>query len=265
MDQVEQLRALIRIIPIWTTGVLMSASVSQGSFTVLQASTMDRHITSGFEIPAGSFGMFALIALSLWLFFYSSIVLPLATKIKGKAVHLSSKRRMGIGIVIACIFMATSATVEGIRRKKAIQQGFSDDPHAVVSMSALWLLPQNVLLGMAEAFNAVGQMEFYYSELPKSMSSIALTLNLLAMSVGSLVASFIMSTVDSITRRGNQESWLSDNLNKGHFDYYCWLLCGVGVVNFLYYIACSRAYGRCPGEESNDSSGGDVSDLYEII
>lgn len=260
MNQVEQLKAVIRIIPIWTTGVLMTVSVTQSSFAVLQATTMDRHLTSSFEIPAGSFRMFVVIAVALWLGLYDSIILPLASKVMGKPVRLSSRERMGIGIFLGCVHMSTSAIVEGIRRKKAIEEGFSDDPNAVVSMSALWLLPQYMFLGIAEAFNAVGQMEFFYSQLPKSMSSIALTLNLLGMSVASLIATFVMSTVDSMTRRGNQESWLADNLNKGHFDYYCWLLCGVGVVNCAYYIACCKAYGPCQEDETKDPSEDEISD-----
>ncbi|KAF3444109.1 hypothetical protein FNV43_RR13799 [Rhamnella rubrinervis] len=221
-------------------------------WSVCTASTMDRHLTPSFEIPAGSFTMFGVISLALWLCFYNSLILPLASKLKGQPFHLSPEIRMGIGIVVACVCVSTSAIAEGVRREKAIEEGFSDDPNAVVKMSALWLIPQNILYGIAQAFITIGQMEFYYSELPKTMSSIALTLGLLGMSVGSLVQSFIMSTVDSITRRENQESWLSDNLNKGHFDYYCWLLCGVGVVNFVHYIACSRACVPCQGDQSKE-------------
>lgn len=258
MNQVEQLKSVIRIIPIWSTAILMTLTISsKKSYGVLQATTMDRHLTSSFKIPAGSFGMFSVISSTLWLGFYNSIALPIASKIRGKSVRLSSIKRMGIGIFITCISLATSAIVEGIRRQKAIQQGFEDDPHAVINMSALWLLPQYIILGISEAFNAAGQIEFYYSELPKSMSSIAITLCLLASSIASLVASLMTSIVDSITKTGNHESWLSDNLNKGHYDYYCWLLFGVGVFSFLYYIACSRAYGPCQGEESKDNISGD--------
>lgn len=260
MNQVEQLKSVIRIIPIWSTAILVTLTIyCQSSYTVLQAKTMDRHLTSSFEIPAGSFNMFTVISSTLWLGFYNSIALPIASKIKGKSVRLSSKKRIGIGIFITSISMATSAIVEGIRRQKAIEQGFEDDPHAMINMSALWLLPQHIILGISEAFNAAGQIEFYYSELPKSMSSIAITLCLLASSIASFVASLMMSIVDSITKTGNQESWLSDNLNKGHYDYYCWLLFGICVLSFVYYIACSRAYGPCQGEESKDISGDEVS------
>lgn len=249
VDQVEELKALIKVIPLWSTGIMMSVNVSQFSFSLLQAASMDRHITSSFEIPAGSFSTVMVISLTLWIAIYNRIILPLVSKIRGKPTQLSFKQRMGIGLFLSCTSMTVSAIVESVRRGIAIKEGISDDPHAVVYMSALWLVPQHCLNGVAEAFNAIGQNEFYYSEFPKSMSSIALTLFGLGMSAASLVSTFITSTVDDVTKRGGKESWLSSNINKGHYDYYYWLLAGLSFVNFMYFIVCSRAYGPCQGEE----------------
>nr|GMC46716.1 protein NRT1/ PTR FAMILY 1.2-like [Ipomoea batatas] len=61
VDQVEELKALIRVIPIWMTGAIMSINANQSSFAVLQASSMDRHIGPNLEIPAGSVTIFAFI------------------------------------------------------------------------------------------------------------------------------------------------------------------------------------------------------------
>lgn len=81
------------------------------------------------------------------------------------------------------------------------------------------------------------------------MSSIASSLLVLGMGVGSLLASFIMSTIDNLTKRGGAESWVSSNVNKGHYDYYYLVLAGFNLVNMLCYIVCSKAYGPCKGEE----------------
>ncbi|XP_048331579.1 protein NRT1/ PTR FAMILY 1.2-like [Ziziphus jujuba] len=255
VNQVDELKALIKVMPIWSTGVMMSVTMSQNSFPVLQATSMDRHVTSNFEIPAGSLGLFTMTSMIVWVALYNRIILPVASKIKGKSVRLSLKERMGIGIIICCIAMAVSGMVESIRREIAIQQGFSDEPEGVVNMSAMWLAPQNILLGIAESFNAIGQSEFFYTELPKSMSSIASALFILGMSVGNLASSFIMNTVDAITKRGNGESWVSSNINKGHYDYYCWLLGCLSFVNFLYFLACCKAYGPCKDERNGDLGG----------
>ncbi|XWS72545.1 hypothetical protein CRYUN_Cryun02cG0049200 [Craigia yunnanensis] len=83
IDQVEELKALIRVMPLCSSGIIMSVTIVQSSFSVIQSGTMDRHITPTFEIPAGSFGMFMLISLVVWIAFYDRIAIPLASKIKG--------------------------------------------------------------------------------------------------------------------------------------------------------------------------------------
>ncbi|KAJ4708058.1 Protein NRT1/ PTR FAMILY 1.2 like [Melia azedarach] len=254
VDQVEDLKAVIKVIPLWTTGVMMAVTVSQNSLPVLQASSMDRHITPNFEIPSASFTIFMIITLVIWVGLCDRIIISIASKIKGKPFHLSLKQRMGIGLLFSIASMAAWAIVENVRRELAIKEGISDDPQAVVQMSAMWLIPLEVLSGLATAFNTIGQNEFYYSELPKSMSSIASTLLLAGTSVGNLVASFILNALDDITKRGGKESWVPDNINKGHYDYYIWLLAGLSVANFMYFLACSKAYGPCKGQISENDS-----------
>ncbi|XP_041016347.1 protein NRT1/ PTR FAMILY 1.2-like [Juglans microcarpa x Juglans regia] len=242
-EQVEELKALIKVIPLWSTGIIVSISVSQSTFPILQANSMDRHITSSFQIPAASFGLFAVIVITIWVALYERVTLPLASKIIGKPVRPGPVKRMGIGTFLSCMAMVISAVVEHIRLRKAIREGHANDAHAVLDMSALWLVPQYCLIGLAEAFNALGQIEFYYSEFPKSMSSIATSLFGLGMAVASLLASLILSTVDDLSSRGGKESWVSNNINKGHYDYYYWLLAVVMFLNLPYFIVCSWAYG----------------------
>lgn len=258
VEQVEELKALIRVIPLWSTGIMISINISQSSFPLLQANSMNRHVTKSFQIPAGSFGMFTIIALTIWVVLYDRVVLPLASKIRGKQVRLSTKSRMGIGIFLSALGMLTSGVVEHVRRHKAINQGFLNNPQAVVDMSAMWLVPQHCLNGLAEALNAIGQTEFYYSELPKSMSSIASSLFGLGMAVANLLASVILSTVDHSTGGEGKESWVSSNINKGHYEYYYWLLSILTTINLLYFFACSWLYGPCVENfSSNENIEGD--------
>ncbi|KAK0571505.1 hypothetical protein LWI29_017241 [Acer saccharum] len=199
VEQVEELIALIKVIPIWSTGIMISVTVNQTSIPVLQVNSMDRHITPNLQIPAGSFGMFMIISLR-----------P----------------------------MASWATAESVRRRIAIEQGVTGDPEAVVNMSAMWLLPQYILSGFGEAFNAIGQNEFFYAEFPKTMSSIAASLHGVRSSVSTLAACFILNAVDFVTTRGGKKSWVTNNINDGHYDYYFWLLTGLSMANLMYYIVC---------------------------
>ncbi|KAH0705161.1 hypothetical protein KY290_009856 [Solanum tuberosum] len=248
VDQVEELKALLKVVPIWLTGVVLSINISQNTFPVLQANTMDRHIGSSFEIPAASFGIFAVISAILWIVLYDYLILPIASKMTGKPAHFSTKERMGFGLFLSFLSVLVVAVVEGVRRSIAIKEGYLDDPEGVIPMSAMWLLPQNSLTGFAEALHAIGQNEFYISEFPRSMSSVAASLLGVGMGVGSLLASSIMSTIDDLTKRGGEESWVSSNINKGHYDYYYLVLAGFSLVNILCYIVCSKAYGPCKEE-----------------
>ncbi|PHU01344.1 hypothetical protein BC332_31131 [Capsicum chinense] len=248
VDQVEELKALLKVVPIWLTGVVSSIS-NLSSFPVLQATTMDRQIGSSFEIPAASFGLFGVISAILWLVLYDCLILPVASKLAGKPVHFSTKDRMGFGLFLSFLSVLVIAAVEGFRRSVAIKEGYSDDPQGVIPLSAIWLLPQYLIGGIAGAVYATSQNEFYISEFPKSMSSVASSLIGVGGAVGSLLASLIMSTIDDLTKRGGQESWVSSNVNKGHYDYYYLVLAGFSLVNVLCYIVCSRAYGPCKGEE----------------
>ncbi|KAF5823886.1 putative proton-dependent oligopeptide transporter family [Helianthus annuus] len=88
--------------------------------------------------------------------------------------------------------MVVSAIVETIRRDLANQ-------NTLVDMSAMWLVPQYVLLGLSVAFSDTWQIEFYYSELPKSMASFSMVVLKVSAAGGSLVASLLTNIVDSVT------------------------------------------------------------------
>ncbi|KAJ0799173.1 putative proton-dependent oligopeptide transporter family, MFS transporter superfamily [Helianthus annuus] len=155
---------------------------------------------------------------------------------------------MGIGLVFSTMAVVVSAIVEQARRKEAIKQGLLNNPQAVIAMSAMWLVPQYCLHGLAEAFSAIGQNEFYYSEFPKSMSSIAASLFLLGMAVANLLASLILSTIERLTKHGGKEGWIATNINQGRYDSYYWVLAIMSFVNLFYFALCSWAYGPCADE-----------------
>ena len=62
--------------------------------------------------------------------------------------------------------------------------------------------------------------------------------------VGNLAGALIVKVVQAASGRGGKTSWLVDDLNAGHYDYYYWLLTGYGVVNFVYFAWCCWVYGE---------------------
>ncbi|KAH6779007.1 Major facilitator superfamily protein [Perilla frutescens var. hirtella] len=240
--QVEVLKSLIDLVPIWSTGIMIAVLISQHSFPVVQALTLDRRLAGNFKIPPGSFGIFSVITLTLWVALYDWAIVPLLAKYTKNPRGIGLRARIGIGLFISCFATATAALVERRRRAAALHQGLADYPKAQVDMSAMWLVPQHCLTGLSEALNAIAQIQLYYSQFPKSMASIAVALFALGLAVGNLVGSMIVSIVDTASQRGGRESWVSDNLNKGHYDYYYWVLTILSVLNLIYFIFCSRFY-----------------------
>ncbi|XP_051129853.1 protein NRT1/ PTR FAMILY 1.1-like [Andrographis paniculata] len=235
VDQVEGLKALLRVLPIWSAGMFMAVNISQNTIPLLQAVSMDRRLGS-FTIPAASFTVFMVISVILWITLYDRVFLPIASNLKGRSFRISSMTRMGVGIFLSCLSMIVAAAVEGLRRRRATTTGSH--------ISALWLVPQNCLSGFAEASNAIAQNEFYFSELPRSMSSIAATLTGIGLAVANIVASLIMNAVDALSRAGggDEDSWVSSDIDKGHYDYYYLVLAGLAAANMIYYLICSRGY-----------------------
>uniref|UniRef100_A0A7N0VGE0 Uncharacterized protein n=2 Tax=Kalanchoe fedtschenkoi TaxID=63787 RepID=A0A7N0VGE0_KALFE len=250
VDQVEQLKSLIRIIPMWSTSIMMSVNSSQSTFQLVQAEAMDKHITRSFEIPAGSFNTFLVITMIVWLPIYDRGIIPVASKIYGKPVRLGVKLRMGIGLFFCGLSMVVAGVVEHVRRGRAIETMLlnNNTSEPVITMSAMWLIPQYVLQGVGEAFNVVGQLEFYYSEFPTSMASLAAALYWLGMAVANLLASGILSVVDDVTSKNGRTSWVTSDVNAARLDSYYWVLAALGFANVAYFVVCSFFYGPCSRE-----------------
>lgn len=55
--QVEELKVLISVLPIWSTGIMIAVIITQHSIPVVQATTMDRHLFPHFncqQLPSPS-------------------------------------------------------------------------------------------------------------------------------------------------------------------------------------------------------------------
>ncbi|KAF6135943.1 hypothetical protein GIB67_006835 [Kingdonia uniflora] len=78
--------------------------------------------------------------------------------------------KMTIGLLFSCMGVRIAAIVENFHRGMAIREAFpdQDQPRAITGMSAMGLLPQVFILGIAETLSSVGRSEFVHSQIPKS-------------------------------------------------------------------------------------------------
>ncbi|KAJ6886858.1 protein NRT1/ PTR FAMILY 8.3 isoform X2 [Populus alba x Populus x berolinensis] len=241
MTQVEELKILIRMFPIWATGIVFSAVHAQMStIFVEQGMLMDKTIGS-FNIPPASMTTIDVISVLFGVPIYDRIIVPIARKFTGRERGFSELQRMGIGLFISMLSMTAAALLEIKRLQLVKELGLVGDAVAV-PLSILWQIPQYMLIGTAEIFTFIGQLEFFYEQSPDAMRSLCSALSLLAESLGNYLSSFILSMVTYLTTTGGKTGWIPDNLNTGHLDYLFWLLAGLSFFNLLIYTVCAKRY-----------------------
>ncbi|XP_049376043.1 protein NRT1/ PTR FAMILY 3.1 [Solanum verrucosum] len=244
VHRVEELKSIIRMGPIWASGIiLITAYAQQHTFSVQQAKTMDRHLINSFEIPAASMTVFTLTTMLCTVAFYDRVFVPIARKFTGLERGISFLSRMGIGFFISVLATLVAGFIEVKRKNVASSYGLVDKPKSIVPISVFWLVPQYCLHGIAEAFMSIGHLEFFYDQAPESMKSTATALFWTSISAGNYLSTFLVTLVHKFTSGPRRTNWLPDNnLNKGRLEYFYWLITILQVVNLIYYLFCARLY-----------------------
>ncbi|XP_022718291.1 protein NRT1/ PTR FAMILY 5.10-like [Durio zibethinus] len=241
--QVEEAKAVLRLVPIWAASLVYAVVFAQSStFFVKQGATMDRSITAEFKISSASLQSFASLASIFFIPIYDRIFVPLARGFTGKPAGITMLQRIGIGMLLSAISMAIAAIVEMQRLKTAQEYGLVDKPTATVPMSAWWLVPSYVLFGLSDVFTMVGFQEFFYDQFPNELRSVGLALYLSIFGVGSFLSSFLISAIENATDGNGRDSWFSDNLNRAHLDYFYWLLAALRVIQLALYLYFTKSY-----------------------
>lgn len=230
VSQVEEVKMVLKLIPIWSTCILFWTVYSQmNTFSIEQATFMNRNVGK-FGIPAGSFSFFLFISILLFTSINERVTVPIARKITGNRQGLTSLQRVGIGLILSIVGMVAAAVVEKQRRENAIHHNYS--------ISAFWLVPQFFIVGAGEAFAYVGQLEFFIREAPEGMKSMSTGLFLSTLSMGFFISSLLVSIVHKVTNG----SWLKNNLNNGKLDYFYWMLAVLGVLNYFVFLVFSTRH-----------------------
>ena len=144
-------------------------------------------------------------------------------------------------MVLSILAIVSAGLVELKRLEVARSEGLIHEK-VDVPMSILWQIPQYFLVGAAEVFTAIGQLELFYDQAPDAMRSFCSAFALFTVSMGSYVSSIILTLVSYITTQGGGPGWIPDNLNEGHLDRFFWLVAGVSFVNLIVFIGCASRY-----------------------
>ncbi|CAN1853588.1 Protein NRT1/ PTR FAMILY 8.2 [Linum perenne] len=226
VTQVEELKSIIRLLPVWASGIIFSAVYSQMStMFVLQGNTMDQHIGPNFKIPSASLSLFDTLSVLFWAPVYDRLIVPAARNYTGHEHGFTSLQRQGIGLVISTLAMVVAGILE-VARLQMIE---------TIPMSIFWQVPQYFLVGCAEVFTFIGQMEFFYDQAPDAMRSLCSALSLTTVALGNYLSTLLVTVVTKVTTKDGK-------LGRGHLDYFYWLLAILSLVNFFVYLWIAKWY-----------------------
>ncbi|KAL6331270.1 hypothetical protein AAG906_009698 [Vitis piasezkii] len=248
VTRVEELKMMIRLLPIWATTIIFWCVHAQViTFSVQQAASMDRSIGK-FHVPAASFSVFFIGATMITLALYDRMVMKKSRGSRG----LTNLQKIGLGLAISVIAMAVAAAMEQ-KRLKVIRAN-RNTPTSTLPLTAFILIPQFAIVGIAEAFMYSGQLAFFISEAPKGMKAISNSLFLTTISFGYFVTTILVDLIKKITPgKDGGHGWLAPKINDSRLDYFYALISVLSFINLGLYLVCARWYKPNSRENAKDS------------
>ncbi|KAJ3681876.1 hypothetical protein LUZ60_014449 [Juncus effusus] len=235
LTDVEEVKQVVRMLPTWATTIMFWTIYAQVvTFSVSQATRMDRHIGRSFQIPAGSLTVFFVGSILLTVPIYDRLILPVARGFTKNPQGMSPLQRISVGLIFSILAMVAAALTE----RKRLQEA-----HNGFTLSVFWLVPQFFLVGSGEAFTYIGQLDFFLKECPKGMKTMSTGLFLSTLSLGFFLSSVLVTIVHKVTGGANGKgAWLADNLNEGRLYNFYWLLAMLSTLNLVVFYVSARGY-----------------------
>ncbi|KAL6630995.1 hypothetical protein ACP70R_028335 [Stipagrostis hirtigluma subsp. patula] len=238
VTEVEEVKLIVGMIAVWLSTLVPCTIWAQvNTLFVKQGTTLDRS-AGGVRIPAASLGSFVTVSMLLSIPVYDRVLVPLVRRRTGNPRGITLLQRLGIGCALQVLVVACAYLVE-LRRMRVIRECSVHGPGDTVPMSIFWMLPQYVLLGVGDVFNSVGILEFFYDQSPDGMRSLGTTFFTSGLGVGNF-NSLLVTLVDNATRE--RGSWIGDNLNDSHLDYYYMFLLLLSVANMALFVWVAMMY-----------------------
>lgn len=241
-QQIEDVKIVIKILPIFACTIMLNCCLAQlSTFSVQQSATMDTRVGS-LTVPPASLPIFPIVFIMILAPVYDHFIIPFARKITKSEMGISHLQRIGVGLFLSIVAMAIAALVEIKRKRVATENGLLDSPNPL-PISFFWIAFQYLFLGSADLFTLAGLLEFFFTEAPSRMRSLATSLSWASLAVGYYLSTVIVSIVNSVTGHSKHQPWLSGtNLNHYHLERFYWVMCVLSGLNFLHYLFWANRY-----------------------
>ncbi|MQL71090.1 hypothetical protein Taro_003415 [Colocasia esculenta] len=242
VQEVEEVKVVVGILPIFFSTIMLSCCLAQlSTFSIQQAATMDTRIGS-LTVPPASLPVFPVVFIMILAPLYDHVIVPFARRATGTEGGITHLQRIGAGLVLSVVAMAVAALVE-VKRKRVAFRTDLLDTGASLPITFLWVALQYLFLGSADLFTLAGLLEFFFTEAPPSMRSLATSLPWASLAMGYYLSSILVSLVNGATGSTGRQPWLAGaNLNKYHVERFYWLMCVLSIANFLHYMFWALRY-----------------------
>lgn len=108
MNQVEEVKLILRLVPIWISLIMFCATLTQlNTFFLKQGSMMNRNIGDHFTIPPAAFQSIVGVTILIVVPLYDRVFVPNVRKITNHHSGITSLQRIGVGLFIATFNMVT--------------------------------------------------------------------------------------------------------------------------------------------------------------
>ncbi|KAH7657448.1 Proton-dependent oligopeptide transporter family protein [Dioscorea alata] len=239
--EVEDVKIVLRVLPIFLLTIMLSCCLAQlSTFSVQQAATMDTRV-GGLTVPPASLPIFPVVFIMILAPIYDHIIIPFARKLRKTEMGISHLQRIGIGLVFSIIAMGVAALVE-MKRKRVVKK-IGIDSTEPLPITFFWVALQYLFLGSADLFTLAGMLEFFFTEAPAGMKSLATSLSWASLALGYYLSSVLVSIVNHVTGGAEHTAWLEgENLNHYHLERFYWLMCVLSTLNFVLYMFWATKY-----------------------
>jgi len=151
ITQVEEVKLLVRVIPVWFATLMFLIVVAQlSTFFLSQGNSMDLSMGPHFKIPAASLELFGSFTVLVAIPVYDLCFVPFVRRFTHNERGITMLQRMGIGLFISIFSMIAAALVEAKRLKVVHDHGLEERPEETVPISVFWLIPQYSILALAQ-------------------------------------------------------------------------------------------------------------------
>ncbi|KAK1591820.1 hypothetical protein Q3G72_014210 [Acer saccharum] len=219
VTQVEESKLLLKMIPMWTTFLVVGMVGTTGdTFSSEQGKNLD---STDFTFYIVIF-LKPISQVTISIFYNKLLNSKRASK---DQLKLGKIVRIWSGMVLSTIFCVVAWRVE-VHRLQTV--------NLKRNMSIFWLVPQYCLLGLMQGTATNGLDEFMTSELPKSLKNYASAMN-------GFVIDGIGSFLSILYVHANGKLF-STTMNESRLDKYYFRLLILSFLNMCYYYPISTIY-----------------------